>query len=73
MKITVNDIRAIKPNKPLISALSSRLECNTTRNLVSYVNLSYPIEGYKYKCHVTSENVVQISLVPIESVDNTRE
>lgn len=43
MKINVNDIKKVKVGKPLIAALGSRLECNTCRNLVSYVNNTYPV------------------------------
>ena len=63
MKISVSDIKKIKVGKPLITALASRLECNTCRNLVSYVNNTYPVDGHRYKVHVTKENVVSISLV----------
>lgn len=63
MKINVNDIKKVKVGKPLIAALGSRLECNTCRNLVSYVNNTYPVDGHRYRVHVTKENVVQISLV----------
>ena len=65
MKIHVKDIRKIKPGKPLIVALDSRLACNTARNLVSYVNMSYPIDGHKYRVHITKENIIQVSLVPV--------
>lgn len=63
MKIKVKDIQKIKPGRPLIMPLESRLECITTRNLVSYVNNCYPVEGHRYSVHVTKENVVSISLV----------
>ena len=66
MELKVKDIRAIKPGKPLIKALGSRLECYSTRNLVSYVNNSYPIEGYRYSVLVTKDNIVSISLIPRE-------
>ena len=63
MKINVNDSKKIKVGKPLIAAMNNRLECNTCRNLVSYVNNTYPIEGHRYSVHVTKENVVSISLI----------
>lgn len=63
MKITVEDIRKIKLGRPLIKPLDTKLECTTTRNLVSYVNNCYPVEGYRYSVHVTKENVVSISLI----------
>lgn len=63
MKVSVEDIKKIKVGKPLIVAMEDRLACNTCRNLVSYVNMTYPVEGHKYRTHVTRENVVQISLV----------
>ncbi len=62
MKINVNDIKKIKVGKPLIAVMNNRLECNTCRNLVSYVNMTYPVEGHRYSVHVTKENVCQISL-----------
>lgn len=63
MKINVEDIKNIKPNKPLIKAMQSRLECNSLRNLVSYVNNTYPVDGYRYTVHVTPDMIVSISLV----------
>ena len=63
MKINVEDIKKIKVGKPLITAMSNRLECNTCRNLVSYVNNTYPVDGHRYSVHVTKENVVSISLI----------
>lgn len=63
MKITVEDIKQVRPGKPLIKILENRLACNTLRNLVSYVNLTYPVDGYRYTVHVTRENVVSISLI----------
>lgn len=62
-KVSVQDIKKIKSGKSLIVAFGSRLECNTCRNLVSYVNMTYPIEGHRYKVHVTKDNIVQISLI----------
>ena len=64
MKISVEDIKKIKPGKQLLVALGSRLECNTARNLVSYVNNTYPIEGYRYSVHVSKDNAVLITLKP---------
>lgn len=69
MKISVTDIRKIKPGKQLLVALDSRLECNTARNLVSYVNNTYPIEGYRYSVHVSRDNAVLITLKPRENKD----
>lgn len=63
MKITVDDIRKIKVGKPLIKLLDERRECYYTRNLVTYVNNSYPVEGHRYTVHVTKDNIVSISLV----------
>ena len=63
MKINVDDIKSIKVGKPLMAALGSRLECNTCRNLVSYVNNTYPVDGHRYSVHVTKDNVVSISLI----------
>ena len=65
MKINVDDIKSIKVGKPLIAALGSRLACNFCRNLVSYVNNTYPVDGHRYSVHVTKEHVVQISLLPL--------
>jgi len=70
MKITVNDIRKIKVGKPLIRLLPERKECYYTRNLVTYVNNSYPIEGYRYTVHVTKENIVSIQLVKKDENEN---
>ena len=64
MKLTVKEIRKIPKDKSLIKVMPDRLACNTARNLTSYVNTAYPVEGYKYGCHITKENAVQISLVP---------
>lgn len=63
MKVSVEDIKNVKPGKPLISVMNSRLEATSCRNLVSYVNSCYPKEGWRYSVHVTKENVVHISLV----------
>lgn len=70
MKITVNDIRKIKVGKPLIRLLTERKECYYTRNLVTYVNNSYPVEGYRYTVHVTKENIVSIQLVKKDENEN---
>ena len=63
MKITVEDLKRITPGKPLVKALDTRLECNSLRVLVHYVNYAYPIEGYRYTMHATKENIVNVSLV----------
>lgn len=63
MTIKVEDIKKITLNRPLVSKLSSRLECNSTRNLVSYVNTTYPVDGYRYTTHIAPDNTIVISLV----------
>ena len=63
MKINVEDIKKVTPNRPLVIQLPNRLECNSTRNLVSYVNNTYPVDGYRYRVHITKDHTVIVSLV----------
>lgn len=59
----VKDIQRLKPNgKPLVEQMEDRKACNSARNLVSYVNRTYPVEGCKYKTHITQDNVVVVTL-----------
>jgi hypothetical protein len=67
MKVTVKDIRAIKVGKPLITLLPNKKERYFTRNLVTYVNNVYPVDGYRYTTHITKENIVSIQLVKTDN------
>lgn len=63
MRISVEEIKKITPSRPLVVRLKSKLECFSTRNLVSYVNLAYPVDGYRYRTHITEDFTAVISLV----------
>lgn len=66
MKINVEEIKRVTPSRPLVVRLPNRLECNSTRNLVSYVNNTYPVDGYRYSVHITKDFTVIVSLVAIK-------
>ena len=70
MKINVENIRTVKVGRPLIAKLDNRRDCNSARNLVSYVNNTYPIKDHRYKVHVTTDNYIYISLIPTDDEEN---
>ena len=60
--MTTTDIRRIKRGQSVTKKMPNRLACVSLRNLVSYVNLCYPVEGYRYRTHITRDNTITITL-----------
>lgn len=65
-KITIEDIKSVRPDKELVRQLPDRLACNSARNLVSHVNVTYPVDGYRYTASVREGNIIIVKLVPNE-------
>lgn len=63
-KITVEEIRAMRPGKDVVKQLPDRQACHSARNLVSHVNVTYPVEGYRYTTSVRENNILIVKLEP---------
>lgn len=61
-KVTVREIRKLQVGEKLKVIMPTRLACVSLRNLVSYVNLCYPVEGYRYRTNITRDNTITVYL-----------
>ncbi len=65
-KITIEDIRSVRPDKELVRQLPDYAACHSARSLVNHVNKSYPVDGYRYASSVREGNIIIVKLVPQE-------
>lgn len=62
-KVTVSELRSMRVGDEITKKFQDRLSCNSARNLVSHVNVTYPIEGCRYTTHLDDGFVLTIKLI----------